>query len=404
MLINCAYKTFASAITEAKNVLKLGVRLEVTAMSKRTSTKKCGEKAWEAYERHVDIFIACGNGNVTPEQDPLNYRYIRDQFPKNIARQDLLASTKTQELNGDKVWASSMDLISKVRNHIMIHYSNACAAGNKPGEIRSGFDIYAVLDRVKKLMHIVAKFKEEKKNPPNLKDEIFVNGHEGWPTNKNPPPCWPGFLLFGPPSQHLYQIPSSNIFEVDAAQSDANIANSIKSGRKKQRQEEAEAENKKRKIEAGRGVSSDKDFENRVLVEKVVAEKLKVLNQTIEQKLGLIRMYQSFGQEEQALACVTEIAELQKKQNELTKKVFEAPPLTLPGRISDPFVTPSEKENASAVSYSTTFSSATSSVTGDHDGDDGNHGELNENVEEEDEEDEDQLHDEEDDVGVVDED
>ena len=35
------YKTFASAITEAKNVLKLGVRLEVTAMSKRTSTKKC---------------------------------------------------------------------------------------------------------------------------------------------------------------------------------------------------------------------------------------------------------------------------------------------------------------------------------------------------------------------------
>ena len=58
------FKTFATAVTEAKNLIKLGMKLEVTANYKRRSKVQCHELAWETYVRHVRIFIACLNAGL----------------------------------------------------------------------------------------------------------------------------------------------------------------------------------------------------------------------------------------------------------------------------------------------------------------------------------------------------
>jgi len=50
------FALYDNAVVSARNLMKAGVRLEVTSMSKRSSSKTLGDLSWEAYQRHVDFF------------------------------------------------------------------------------------------------------------------------------------------------------------------------------------------------------------------------------------------------------------------------------------------------------------------------------------------------------------
>ena len=92
------FSSFYEACLCAKNLLKVAVRIEVTKQ-KLSRTGKLHEDTWNAYQRHADIFIQCGDGDMNSEdRDPYGYRFIRADFPSNITKDLLLASTNEQLL------------------------------------------------------------------------------------------------------------------------------------------------------------------------------------------------------------------------------------------------------------------------------------------------------------------
>ena len=173
------FRTFHETCLSAKNLFKVAARIEVT-QQKSSRAVKLHDDAMSAYERHADIFIRCGNGGMgSSDEDPYGYRFIRADFPRNITKDHLLASTLEQLLDGEKIWKSSTQLVKNVRTDIMPHWAPSKGVGTNKDDLRSGFNIEAVVDRIKKRLYILEK--AEKNSAINLNCEKFVNGHDNVP-------------------------------------------------------------------------------------------------------------------------------------------------------------------------------------------------------------------------------
>ena len=134
-------------------------------------------------------------------------------------------------------------------------------------------------------------------NSLNISD--FVNGHADPPPAYRLPGGWHAWLFFGPLSTDLFGMPTSNIFQIEAAGSDKAVKNDSKSGRAQQRKRELEkGETERKQDESGkRGISRQQLFENKIL-------------EALEQKRQLIDSALKFSDEARANASYRAYTEL----------------------------------------------------------------------------------------------
>lgn len=307
------FKSFAEALTSAKNLLKIAAKLEVVEKKKRCRKTDLAEAILESYKRHVAEFINRQTDTTSV------YYLIRADFPVLITSEDLMKGQKGKEVTKQNLLDQANKLITELRNEVKPHYDQLLSMNDLP----SGWNVAFMLKTILKRIAIVNQSNKDKVDVPAINVWTVFTALPD-PEINDLPKSWHAFLLFSPICRDIYNVePPYKVFESVEKDTDAGIANDANSGRKQQRKAEAEENSHKREEESGRGIPSQRNFENGMLEFQKRAKVIDLVNKEMESKLKEIAVHEKYGNVEFERAAYSEYCALSKRLSALNAVLIE---------------------------------------------------------------------------------